>query len=130
VVFAGARHGSDEFDGALTAVERTLHPRHLIGCSATGVLTGTEELETGTAVAVLAIAAGADTPLPPPLLETGVRADARAAGLRLGRAAAAQLGGAFDNAVLVLLVDPHDLDAAGLLSGIAEGAPGLTIAGA
>jgi hypothetical protein len=31
--------------------------------------------------------------LPPPLLETGVRADARAVGLRLGRAAAAQLGG-------------------------------------
>jgi small ligand-binding sensory domain FIST len=132
VVFAGTQHGDDEFQGVLSAVERTLHPRHLIGCSATGVLTGSEELETGTAVAVLAVGGGGDdaAALPPPLLETGVRADARAVGLRLGRAAAAQLGGELEGAVLVVLVDPHDLDAAALLSGIAEGAPGLTVTGA
>jgi small ligand-binding sensory domain FIST len=128
VVFAGARHGDDEFRGVLSAIERAVRPAALIGCSATGVITGTDELENGTAVATLLVQS--DRELPAPLVEAGVRRDARAAGVRLGRAAMGQLGGDAEGATLVVLVDPHDLDAAALLAGIGDGAPGLAVTGA
>lgn len=126
-VFAGTQHSDDEYRGVLSAVERTTHARTIMGCSATGVIAQSEEIEDARAVAVLVVA---DCSLPPPLVETGVRQDARGAGNRIGRSARAQLEGELDGASLIVLVDPDDLDAAALLAGIAEAAPGLTISGA
>src|SRR5690242_19538748 len=91
LVFAGARHDDDEYAGVLRGVSRTLPGATVTGCSATGVLTGGEELENASAVAVLAI--GGDEALPPPLFRLGVREDSRAAGSRLGREAMRALGG-------------------------------------
>ncbi|MES1207372.1 MAG: FIST N-terminal domain-containing protein [Pseudomonadota bacterium] len=131
VVFAGARHDDDEFRGVLDAVARTTGVRSLIGCSATGILTATHELENASAVAVLVLENDdADSPLPRPLVESGVRNDPRAAGVRLGRAAVADLGGTVEGATLAVLVDPTDLDATAFLAGLTEGAPGLAVAGA
>ena len=128
VVFAGARHGDDEFRGVLDAVARTTGARSLVGCSTTGVLTANDELENASAIAVLVIAG--DGMLPRPLVESGVRGDPRGAGVRLGRSALVELDGAVAGATLVVLVDPHDLDPTAFLAGLAEGAPGLAIAGA
>lgn len=128
VVFAGARHEDDEFRGVLGAVAQATNAASLIGCSTTGILTATHELENASAVAVLVL--GSDARLPTPLVESGVRSDPRGAGLRLGRAAVADLAGQVAGAILVVLVDPQDLDATAFLAGVAEGAPGLTITGA
>jgi small ligand-binding sensory domain FIST len=128
IVFAGARHDDDEFRGVINAVARATRARSLLGCSTTGILTTTHELENANAVAVLVI--DSDEWLPTPLVEAGVRGDPRGAGVRLGRAAVADLGGAVSGATLVVLVDPHELDATAFLAGLAEGAPGLAITGA
>src|SRR3954452_18389560 len=128
IVFAGVRHDDDEYAGVLNAVRRTMPLASIIGCSATGVLTGGEELENGDAVAVLAL--GGEPRLPAPLLIEGVRDDARAAGVRLGREARAALGGDEQGAAVAIMVDPSELDAADFVAGIAEAAPGLLITGA
>ena len=128
VVFAGTRHGDDEFRGVLNAVARTTGARSLVGCSTTGVLTTNDELENASAIAVLVIAG--DGRLGRPLVEAGVRGDPRGAGVRLGRSAMAELDGAVAGATLVVLVDPQDLDPTAFLAGLAEGAPGLVVAGA
>ena len=82
MVFAGTRHDDDEYSGVLSAVRRTIPNAIIVGCSATGVLTGAEEVENATAVAVLVLGG---QPLPTPLYLPGVRG--RAA--RGGRAARA-----------------------------------------
>ena len=128
IVFAGVAHDDDEFRAVLDAVAQTTHAPSLIGCSTTGILTATRELENANAVAVLVIDSAAG--LPAPLVESGLQSDPRGAGLRLGQAAVEALGGAVADATLMVLVDPHDLDATAFLSGLAEGAPGLSIAGA
>ena len=127
-MFAGANHGEDEFRGVLHAVARIAGAASLMGCSTTGILTATRELENARAVAVLVL--DADVALPMPIVEPSVREDPRGAGARLGRAAVANLDGAVEGAILVVLVDPDDLDASAFLAGLADGAPGLTIAGA
>jgi small ligand-binding sensory domain FIST len=109
-------------------VRRTIPRARVIGCSATGVLTGNEELENGTAVAVLVL--GGDPPLPEPLFIPGVRAESRAAGARLGREAQRVLGGDTAGAAVAVLVDPAELDAADFVAGIADAAPDLIITGA
>ena len=128
VVFAGAHHHKDEFRGVLRAVARTTSAASLIGCSTTGILTAKHEVENANAVAVLVL--DGDARLPRPLVECGVRDDPRGAGVRLGRAAVADLDGMVAGAMLVVLVDPKDLDATAFLGGLAEGAPGLIVAGA
>jgi small ligand-binding sensory domain FIST len=128
VVFAGVRHEADEYAGVLNAVRRTIPRAAVVGSSATGVLTGGEELENGDAVAVLAIAG--EPKLPGPLFIDGLHGDAKAAGTRLGRQAREVLGGDETGAALVLLVDPAELDAADFVAGIADSAPGLLITGA
>ena len=83
MVFAGTRHDEDEYSGVLSAVRRT-HPGALIiGCSATGVLTGAEEVENATAVAVMALA-GKPLPTIPLYLPVGARRAARGGGTPLG----------------------------------------------
>jgi small ligand-binding sensory domain FIST len=128
IVFAGAGHDDDEFQGVLGAVADATRAPSLFGCSTTGVLTITAELENANAVAVLVI--DSDEKVPTPLVESGVRDDPRGAGVRLGRSAAAELGDDLVGATLVVLVDPHDLDASAFLAGIGEGAPGLDVTGA
>src|SRR4051812_23747382 len=115
VVFAGSRHDDDEYAGVLSAVQRTIPRATVIGCSATGVLSGVEELENGDAVAVLALSG--DPQLPAPLLIDSVRGDARAAGARLGREVRRALGGDERGAAVALLVDPAELDAADFVAG-------------
>ena len=87
LVFAGGRHDHDEYVGVLARRARAIPRASIIGCSATGVLSADDELEDGRAVAVLVLADdGQGGPrLPRPLFIGGIRADARAAGARLGR---------------------------------------------
>ncbi len=128
IVFAGTRHDDDEYEGVLNAVRRTIPRATVIGCSATGVLTGAAELEDGTAVAVLAL--GGEPALPKPIFISGVRGDPRAAGARLGREVREALGGDAAGAAVAVLVDPAELDAADFISGIADTAPEVIITGA
>jgi small ligand-binding sensory domain FIST len=128
LVFAGSRHEDDDYAGVLRGVARALPGATVIGCSATGVLTSGEELENASAVAVLVICG--DQRLPPPLFRLGVRDDARAAGLRLGRETLSALGGDARGAALAVLIDPGELDAADFVTGVAETAPELLITGA
>jgi small ligand-binding sensory domain FIST len=127
IVFSGTRHDDDEYSGVLSAVRRTIPDAIIVGCSATGVLTGAEEVENATAVAVLALGG---KPLPTPLFISGVRAEPRVAGARLGREALALLGGDATGAALAVLVDPAELDATDFVAGIADAAPDLIITGA
>jgi small ligand-binding sensory domain FIST len=127
VVFSGTRHDDDEYSGVLSAVRRTIPRAIILGCSATGVLTGAEEVENATAVAVLALGG---QPLPTPLFISGVRSEPRAAGARLGREALRVLGGEARGAAVAALVDPAELDAADFVAGIADVAPDLIITGA
>ena len=128
LVFAGSRHDHDEYAGVLRGVHQRLPGAVVAGCSATGVLTGDEELETASAVAVLVLAG--DPTLPRPIVVRELRHDARAAGGRLGRAAKEALRGDLGGAALAVLVDPGELDAADFILGIAESAPGLLLTGA
>src|SRR5258708_30963962 len=82
LVFAGGRHDADEYVGVLGAVARAIPRASVIGCSATGVLSGDDELEDGHAIAVLVLADdGRGGPrLPRPLFIRGIRAEARAPG--------------------------------------------------
>jgi small ligand-binding sensory domain FIST len=132
VVFAGARHDRDEYAGVLSAVRHVLPRAAVIGCSATGVLSAHDELEDGRAVAVLAVRddGTGGAPLPRPVFVSGVRADARAAGARLGRAVRAAAGGDARGAAVGVLVDPGELDAVDFLAGLAEAAPEIEVAGA
>jgi small ligand-binding sensory domain FIST len=131
ILFAGARHGADEFAAVLAAARETAGMAPMVGCSTTGIITGTNEIENASAVAVLVIA-GADV-LSAPFFQSPIRPDPREAGLRLGQAALARLESAATDqqgATLVVLVDPHHLDATAFVNGIAEGAPGLAVVGA
>ncbi len=127
MVFAGTRHDDDEYKAVLDAVQRTLPKALIIGCSATGVLTGAEEIENATAVAVLALSG---QPLPTPIHVEGVRGEPRQAGARVAREALAVLGGNPVGAALAVLVDPAELDATDFVAGIADVAPQLLITGA
>jgi small ligand-binding sensory domain FIST len=128
LVFAGARHEEDDYAGVLKGVRQRLPGATIVGCSATGVLTSDEELENGSAVAVLVLSG--DPRLPSPLVVRELRHDARSAGARLGRAALDALGGNVQGAALAVLVDPGELDAADFILGVAESAPGLLLTGA
>jgi small ligand-binding sensory domain FIST len=131
LVFAGVRHEDDDYAGVLSAVGRTIPRATVVGCSATGVLSSSEELEDSNAVAVLAIAGQQDLPSPiVPVFARGVRGDARAAGARLAREAERALGGDTAGAALALLVDPAQLDATDFVGAIVEVAPELAITGA
>src|SRR5204863_9949252 len=66
IVFAGIKHDDDEYAGVLFAVRRTLPDAVVIGCSATGALTGAEEVENADAVVVQVLVG--DGPAAPPLL--------------------------------------------------------------
>jgi small ligand-binding sensory domain FIST len=127
MVFAGTRHDDDEYSGVLSAVQRTIPNALILGCSATGVLTGAEEVENATAVAVLVLGG---QPLPTPIYLPGVRGDPRVAGARLGREVLRVLGGSAVGAAVAVLVDPAELDAADFVAGIADVAPDLLITGA
>ena len=128
IVFAGIKHDDDEYAGVLSAVRRTLPGAAVIGCSATGVLTGAEEVENANAVAVQVL--GGEPPLPTPLFLPGVRTDPRVAGAKLGQRVRETLGGDVEGAAVAVLVDPAELDAADFVAGIADAAPGLLITGA
>jgi small ligand-binding sensory domain FIST len=109
-------------------VRRTIPDAVIIGCSATGVLTGAEEVENANAVAVQVLSG--DPLLPTPLFLPGVRTEPRAAGAKLGQRVYDTLGGEVDGAAVAVLVDPAELDAADFVAGIADTAPGLLITGA
>jgi small ligand-binding sensory domain FIST len=128
IVFAGIRHDADEYGGVLRAVRQTIPGATVIGCSATGVLTGAAELEDSSAIAVLVLRG--EPRLPAPLFVSGVRNDPRGAGARLGAAAKRALDGLVTGAALAVLVDPAELDATDFVAGIADAAPELIITGA
>jgi small ligand-binding sensory domain FIST len=131
LVFAGGRHDHDEYVGVLGAVGRAIPRAAVVGCSATGVLSAEGELEDGRAVAVLALSlAGEGPPLPRPIFVGGIRADARAAGARLGRDVCRAVGGDASGVAVAVLVDPAELDAVDFVAGLAEAAPEVLITGA
>ena len=85
MVFAGTRHDDDEYAGVLLGGSRGRIPNAvIIGCSATGVLTGAEEVENATAVAVLVLGgqAAADAHLPSRACAAIRARRARASGVR------------------------------------------------
>jgi small ligand-binding sensory domain FIST len=132
VVFAGSRHEDDEYAGVLNAVARAIPRAAMIGCSATGVLSGGEELENGDAVAVLVLTEEdpGRSKLPAPLFVDGVRENARAAGARLGREVRRVVGGDESGVAVAILIDPAELDAVDFVAGLAEAAPEALITGA
>lgn len=132
VVFAGSRHDQDEYASVLGAVTRAMPRAAVIGCSATGVLSGGEELENGNAVAVLVLADGGagTTSLPRPVFIDGVREDARAAGARLGDEVRRVVGSDTSGVAVAILIDPAELDAVDFVAGLAEAAPDVLITGA
>ncbi|HEX2659996.1 MAG TPA: FIST N-terminal domain-containing protein, partial [Polyangia bacterium] len=128
IVFAGTEHSTDDFRAVLNGVRDVGGDATIIGGSTTGIITVTNEIENASAVAVLAVGGGAK--IPPPFLVSALREDPREAGEKLGRLARARLGANLEGAALVVLADPHHLDATAFASGIAEGAPGLAVVGA
>jgi small ligand-binding sensory domain FIST len=131
IVFAGGRHDHDEYAGVLGAVSRAMPRAAVVGCSATGVLSADEELEDGRAVAVLVLSDDDEVPrLPRPLFVGGIRADARAAGERLGREVRRAVGGDERGVAVAVLVDPAELDAVDFVAGLADAAPEALITGA
>jgi small ligand-binding sensory domain FIST len=132
LVFAGGRHDHDEYAGVLGAVTRAVPRAAVIGCSATGVLSANDELEDGRAIAVLVLAhVGEGEPrLPRPIFVGGLRADARAAGARLGREVRRTVGGDASGVAVAVLVDPAELDAVDFVAGLADAAPEAVITGA
>jgi small ligand-binding sensory domain FIST len=132
LVFAGGRHDHDEYAGVLGAVARAVPRASVIGCSATGVLSAEDELEDGHAVAVLVLSdAGLGGPrLPRTIFIGDIRAEARAAGARLGRDVLRVLGGEANGAAVAVLVDPAELDAVDFVAGLADAAPEVLITGA
>jgi len=134
IVFAGGRHDHDEYAGVLGAVSRAMPRAAVIGCSATGVLSSDEELEDGRAVAVLVLSEALDdgepSRLPLPIFVGDLRADARAAGERLGREVRRAVGGDETGVAVAVLVDPAELDAVDFVAGLADAAPEALITGA
>jgi small ligand-binding sensory domain FIST len=132
IVFAGGRHDHDEYVGVLSAVSRVIPRAQIIGCSATGVLSSSsgEEVEDSHAVAVLALVDDGDGLLPRPLLVEGVRGDARAAGVRLGREVLRAVGADARGGAVALLIDPAELDAVDFVAGLSEVAPEVLFTGA
>jgi small ligand-binding sensory domain FIST len=132
IVFAGGRHDHDEYAGVLGALQRALPRAAVVGSSATGVLSADEELEDGRAVAVLVLSDVGAGPsrLPRPLFVGGIRADARAAGERLGREVRRAVGGDESGVAVAVLVDPAELDAVDFVAGLADAAPEVQITGA
>jgi small ligand-binding sensory domain FIST len=136
IVFAGGRHDHDEYAGVLGAVSRAIPRARVLGCSATGVLSADDELEDGRAVAVLVLGqSGLDdgtgsARLPTPVFVGGVRAEARAAGARLGREVLRAVGGDATGVAVAVLVDPAELDAVDFVAGLADAAPEVLITGA
>src|SRR5262249_21631207 len=131
IVFAGGRHDHDEYAGVLGAVTRAMPRATVIGCSATGVLSADEELEDGRAVALLVLSDSGEEPRPPPPPFVGdIRADARAAGERLGREVRRAVGGDETGVAVAVLVDPAELDAVDFVAGLADAAPEALITGA
>lgn len=128
IVFAGAQHSADEFRAVLNGVRDVGGDATIIGGSTTGIITVTNEIENSSAVAVLALGGGVK--IPPPFVVASLREDPREAGAKLGRLARARLGATMEGAALVVLADPHQLDATAFANGIAEGAPGLAVVGA
>lgn len=131
LVFAGGRHDHDEYAGVLGAVSRAMPRAAVIGCSATGVLSADAELEDGRAVAVLVLSDDGEAPsLPRPIFVGDIRADARAAGERLGREVRRAVGGDESGVAVAVLVDPAELDAVDFVAGLADAAPEALITGA
>ena len=132
LVFAGGRHDHDEYAAVLGAVSHAMPRASILGCSATGVLSADDELEDGHAVAVLVLSdVGLGGPrLPRTIFLGDIRAEARAAGARLGREVLRVLGGDATGAAVAVLVDPAELDAVDFVAGLADAAPEVLITGA
>ena len=65
VVFAGARHGADDFAAVIeVALETAGDSAAIVGCSTTGIITGSNEIENASAVGVLALAGAEGLPAP------------------------------------------------------------------
>lgn len=125
LVFATTPHGP-----GFTRVTRTAgevcRTRQIVGCSASGVLAGEQEVEKGAGVAVLALAG-----------DVGVRRffvpTLRGRGQRVADEIADAVGGGDPppgaTRLLLLFADSYNLDAEGLLSGIGARLPDVQLVG-
>jgi small ligand-binding sensory domain FIST len=106
-------------DEAVAAVHEQLHPGHLIGCVAEGVVAGDTEIETGTAAAVWAASL--------PGAEVG---SFHAATMALDEGVAVVGFPAARTADLVaLIVDPYTFPVEAFLGSLNEEQPGLPLVG-
>lgn len=106
-------------DDVVAAVRATLDPTVLVGAVAPTVVAGAREVDTGPALVLWA----ADLP---GALPVRLEAAPTPGGVEVrGTPVAAGHG----PRTLVLLADPHSLPLEGLLAGLADAAPGLTVVG-
>jgi small ligand-binding sensory domain FIST len=121
VLFAGAAY-DENYGGILTRTAERSGAREVIGCSASGVISGERELEDEPGVAALALRLPAGSLLRVQHVQPEDLEDVVDWPQRLGLAASACTG-------LILLADPFTTDVAALIGGLERDYPGVTIVG-
>jgi small ligand-binding sensory domain FIST len=116
-LFLSQEH-ANAVEEAAEAVHEALHPTHLVGCVAEGVIAGRREVEAGPAAAVWAAhLPGAELePFHAVAIDTG--RETVVAGFPDGEAA-----------LVTMLADPHSFPAASFLARLHDDRPGLPVIG-
>jgi small ligand-binding sensory domain FIST len=123
LVFATTPHGPG-FGRVTRTVAELAGTRNVVGCSAAGVVAEEQEIETGAAVSVLALAGGVDVRRFFVPVSRGSSATAAADGI------AEALGDApVDDGLLLLFADTYNVEADALLATLAHRLPGVAIVG-
>jgi small ligand-binding sensory domain FIST len=121
VLFAGAAY-DENYGGILTRAAERSGAREVVGCSASGVISGERELEDEPGLAALALRLPAGSLLRVQHVQPEDLEDVADWPERLGLAANACTG-------LIVLADPFTTDVAALIGGLERDYPGATIVG-
>jgi small ligand-binding sensory domain FIST len=109
---------ADQVEEAAETARETLHPAHLVGCVAEGVIGGSREVEAGPAAAVWAAS------LPGAELEAF-----HAVAIDTGRGTVVAGFPESDASLVTMLADPFSFPAASFLSRLHDHRPGLPVVG-
>lgn len=121
IIFATSAH-RPHYAAMLRAVQGELGTEMLTGCSASGVLTQSQEIEGGSAVAVLAVRS--DRIAARTMIAQVGEGDTREAAAQFGKQITGSPG------LLVLLPDPYSMRPEDLLQELERSAPGVEAVGA